>query len=114
MYYPKKKNEERFAQLHLEGRKVVVSHFPKKITNVLKNFDENYDASICNKARLKKMKIIDELVQSEDHWRITDFIFELQFCGKYGCDLLCLHIRRNVRTPNVNVSGKNLREELVN
>jgi len=79
---------------------------------VLKRFGENYDTRIRNKAGLKKMKMIEGLLQSEDHCRITDFTFELRLCGKNGCDL-CLSIGRNVRTPEVNINGKNLREEIL-
>ena len=61
---------------------MVTSSFPneqdtKEITDVLKRFDGNYDTSIRNKAGLKKMKMIEGLLQSEDHCRITDFTFEL-------------------------------------
>ena len=112
--YPKRFIDDRFGRLELEGRPVEVMEYAddehtKIIVDALKKW--GWDSKYKSKSQLSKMPEIEEFFNSPEHCRKTDFSFELRLCGVVGCRL-CAKIR-SVRTPDVDVNGYNLRQEVL-
>ena len=58
------------------------------------------------------MSLISKFTKKCDHYCITEYTLECCICGKHGCDI-CARIGRGVRTPNIDVNGKNIRDEVL-
>ncbi len=117
MAVPKKQIESRCAKLSLDGRPVEVMEYPTKedssnIIDALKKFDPDFDPTLTSMSQLKKMPVLNEFLSCPKHCHRTDFSLEFRLCGAANCHL-CKKIGRSVRTPNVEVKGKNLREEVL-
>ena len=117
MMYPQRLDEERFRNLTLDGRPVVVQNYATEedvdlLREALSKFCPNFSEDYRSKSQLSKMPEIKRLLESPDHCCITPFTFELRLCGKTGC-AICASIGRTPKTPNVVVQGTNLRNEML-
>ncbi|KAL7528721.1 hypothetical protein ACHAWF_008133 [Thalassiosira exigua] len=115
MDYPRKIIEDRFSKLDLDGRPVVVLPFVKDtsvVTDALQKLDECYDPSYSSMSQLNKMPVISKLLNDSNHCRRTPYSLEFRLCGEEGCEL-CKKIGRSPRTPNVEVNGRNIRDEVL-
>ena len=116
MMYSQRIVEERFRNLILDGRLVVVKNYATEedvdlLREALSKFFPNFSEDYRSKSQLSKMPEIKRLLESPDHCCITPFTFELRLCGKTGC-AICASIGRP-KTPNVVVQGTNLRDEML-
>ena len=117
MDYPIGIIKERFSRLDLDGRPVEVMKYAEErdvqiLIDALTDFDPAYSVDHRSKTQLKKMPIIARFLSCPNHCRTTEFTFELRMCGVTGCDL-CARFKRTIRTPNVVVNGRNLRQEVI-
>ena len=117
MQYPIDILEGRVGNLQLDGKDNTVLPFAKlpgcnRITGALKGFDSCYDEKYRSKSQLSKMPGIAEFLNDPDHTRMTPYSLEFRLCGKDNCRL-CEKVGRSVRTPDVEVNGRNLREEVL-
>lgn len=78
--------------------------------NRMKSFDSSYDPSLRSMSQLSKMPNIARFLNCPNHCRRTPFSIEMRLCGVEDCDL-CEMVGRSIRTPDVVVNGRNLREE---
>ena len=117
MEVPKKQIESRCANLSLDGKPVRVIEYPTNeestfILDALKDFDSDFDPSLTSMSQLKKMSVIHEFLTCPNHCHRTDFSLEFRLCGNSTCHL-CQKIGRSVRTPDVEVNGRKLRDEML-
>ena len=117
MDYPMYLVKTRFASLKLDGRLVEVITYPrdnslKLLTDALLDFDPDFDPSIKSKYQMSKIPPIEEFLASREHYRLTDYTLKLRLCGKEGWGI-CVQIGCRIRTPDIDVGGYNLREEVL-
>lgn len=117
MDYPIDIIKQRFGRLDLDGRPVEVMKYAEErdvqiLIDALTDFDPDYSVDHRSKTQLKKMPIIARFLSCPNHCRTTDFTFELRMCGVDGCGL-CARFKRKIRTPDVVVNGRNLRQETI-
>ena len=115
MRHPMNILEDRFSKLQLDGRPIQVLPYAtpedcKIITDGLKKFDPDYSSEYTSKSQLKKMPLIAEFFANVGHCRVTEYSVEFRLCGVNNCNL-CTRVGRSVRTPNIEVNGRNLRQE---
>jgi hypothetical protein len=117
MAFPKGQIEARCRKLTLDGRPVEVMEYPTKedctiILDALKKFDPDFDENYTSMSHLKRMPQIAQFLSCPQHCRRTDFSLEFRLCGNVDC-FLCKKVGRSVQTPNVEVNGINLRDDVL-
>ena len=82
------------------------------IVDALTVFNPNFDVKYCTKSQLSKMPTIQRFLTCPEHCHMNSFTYELRMCGVDACTL-CVRINRDICTPDVEVDGHNLREEVL-
>ena len=117
MKYPMNFFEERFKRLNMDGRPVKFIPYPgydtlKILTDALVDFDPDFDPNIRSKSRIRKMPRITKFLTSPEHLRLSDYTLRYILCRKEGCNI-CVRICCRLITPDMDVGGYNLREEVL-
>ena len=98
--------DEMFCHLGLDLWSVEVIKCPGNdlenahmINYELMGYGKYYSLKYHSKKDLRKMTQLKKFLNYPDNCLMSEYIFELWFCGKLSCDL-CLHIDiRNLMTP---------------
>ena len=101
--YPINQIEDRFKALTLSNRPVLVREWPtdkmkQELENALLELDPDYKSSLRSMKDLKKMPILNMILNDTDHVVMSDYCFQIRICGKKGCKI-CKLFGREMRTP---------------
>ena len=104
--YPIKQIEDRFKNLTLSNRPVIVRKWPspkmtQEIEDTLKKLDPDYNSSLRSMKELKKMPILHKILSDKDHVQMSEYCIQIRTCGIEGCSI-CKLFGRGLRVPETN------------
>ena len=82
------------------------------LLDALSDFDPEFSVNYCTKPQLRNMPIIHLFLTSTEEFRITESTLKLGMFGNEGCTI-CARIKLKFRTPNVEVNGYNICQEMI-
>ena len=82
----------RLASLKLDGQPVEFIPYQrddslKVLNDVLLEFGPDFDPNIKSKSQMRNMPLIEKLLASLEHRRLTNHTLQFRLCGKEGCSI---------------------------